>query len=148
VIGLGNRILKIPRYIPEGMVNYNGIYYDPESLNQCLNDRIKRKDCFVYIYIPQKEREESKEGFFFNDVRDIIGLVKAYDKEYIYMVIDQSVEKYMNFKNPVAMMSVLRGNIPGHNENYYTVFDILRIEVVEEDDLDAPRLKLGGKENE
>ena len=65
---MGNRILKIPRYIPEGMVNYNGIYYDPESLNQCLNDRIKRKDCFVYIYIPQKEREESKEGFFFNDV--------------------------------------------------------------------------------
>lgn len=145
---MGNRILKIPRYVPEGMVNYNGIYYDPESLNRCLNDRIKRKDCFVYIYIPQKEREESKEGFFFNNVRDIIGLVKAYDKEYLYMVIDQSVEKYMNFKNPVAMMSVLGGNIPGHNENYYTVFDILRIEVVEEDDLDAPRLKLGGKDDE
>ncbi len=145
---MGNKILKVPRYVPEGMVNYNGIYYDPESLNRCLDDRIKRKDCFVYMYRPQKEREESKEGFFYNNVREIIGLVKTYDKEYFYIMIDQSVQTHMNFKNPVAMLSVLGGVMPGHNENYYTVFDILRVEVVEEDVLGVPRLKLGGKENE
>ena len=63
------------------------IFYWQEIYNlfSCSSDQIKY----------------STEGFFFNNVREIVGLVKAFDKEYIYMVVDPSVQKYIEFENPV-----------------------------------------------
>jgi hypothetical protein len=134
---MGKKLFKIPRYVPEGIRNYNGHIYDPISLNKILDEKIKTRQLFVFNYISQEERTNSENGFFYNDIHDIIGTVKCYDEENIYVVLSN----YIEFKNPVALISVIGDKPKGDPNEYYIIKDVIRVEVVEEDELDSPRIK-------
>lgn len=134
---MSRKLVKIPRYVPEGKRNYNGHLYEPKSLNECLDREIKTKRFFVFKYISQEERTNSEQGFFYNDLHDVIGLVKAYDAENIYVIFDE----WIKFENPVALISVIGDKPKGDPNEIYNVQQVLRIEVVEEDELDKPRIR-------
>lgn len=134
---MSRRLLKIPRYVPEGVRNYNGRLYKPQSLNESMDRELKTKHFYVFKYIPQEERINSDQGFFYNDIHDIIGIVKAYDAENIYVVLNDWVE----FKNPVALISVIGDKLKGDLDEAYNVRQVLRIEIAEEDELERPRIR-------
>ena len=134
---MSRKLLKVPRYVPEGVRNYNGRLYEPKSLNESMDRELKTKHFYVFKYIPQEERINSEQGFFYNDLHDVIGIVKTYDAENLYVVLDEWVE----FKNPVALISVIGDKPKGDPSEMYNVRQVLRIEIVEEDDLDHPRIR-------
>ena len=134
---MGRRLIKIPRYVPEGVRNYNGMLYKPKSLNESMDRELKTKHFYVFKYIPQEERINSDQGFFYNDLHDVIGIVKSYDAENIYVVLNDWVE----FKNPVALISVIGDKLKGDPNETYNVRQVLRIEIAEEDDLERPRIR-------
>lgn len=134
---MGRKLLKIPRYVPEGVRNYNGKLYKPKSLNESMDRELKTKHFYVFKYIPQEERINSDQGFFYNDLHDVIGIVKSYDAENIYVVLNDWVE----FKNPVALISVIGDKLKGDPNETYNVRQVLRIEIAEEDDLERPRIR-------
>ena len=47
----------------------------------------------------------------------------------------------VEFKNPVALISVIGDKPKGDPNEIYNVRQVLRIEIVEEDDLDHPRIR-------
>lgn len=133
---MGKKLLKVPRYVPEGMRNYNGHIYDPITLNKLLDEKIKLRQLFAFSYISQEERDNSENGFFYNDIHDILGIVKSYDSDNIYVALSEWIE----FENPVALISVIGDKPKGDPNEYYTIRDIIRVEIVEESSLDKPRI--------
>lgn len=132
------REVNIPRYVPEGVRNYNGVLLDPDSLNKKMGKYINSGQCFVYDYIPSDEHTSKPGGFYLNDCTKIVGLVKSYDKENITVNLDKNIE----YKNPVALITTM-GEL--EDDNVYKITGFVRIEIVEEDNLDRPRIKLENK---
>lgn len=132
-------IVKVPRYIPEGKVNYNKVLLNPESLNKALDKMIEEKHSYVFIYRDVDERKNAPGGFHETDMDDVVGYVEGYDKEYIDVRFMEG--KLVN--NPVALITADVDDVTHHEDyNEYNVTHIVRIELVDETTLERPRIKL------
>ncbi len=130
-----SEIIKIPRYVPEGVRNYNGIELESNSLNKSFDNFLKVGHCYLYKYKPYDDHNKKPGGFYTNDLMDIIGSVKSYDKENVYVILNKEVE----FNNPVALITSV--GVMQEND-VYKVDTLVRVEVAEEDNLERPRIKL------
>lgn len=132
-------IVKVPRYVPEGKVNYNKVLLNPESLNKALDKMIEGKHSYTFIYRDVDERKNTPGGFHKTDINDIIGYVEGYSKEYINI---RFIEGKL-IENPVALITADVTNVIHHEDyNEYDVAHVIRIELIDETTLERPRIRL------
>lgn len=135
------KVMKIPRFVPEGKVNYNKVLLNVETLNRELDKMIEEQRTFIYKYRDVEERKNSPGGFHTTDINDVIGYIEGYDKEFITVKFIEDI----TIENPVAVITsfTFDDNIVNHEDyNEYSVKQVIIIEVVEETTLGMRRIKL------
>jgi hypothetical protein len=127
--------IKIPRYIANGVVQYNGWLFDPDTMNDAMRDAVNSKNFVVHEYKEDNKCSIIKEEF---ELHAKIGYLNDFNDEFIF--VDTLEEYEFNFKNPVALISILAGDCIEQDDcTIYKVVEITNIEIVEEDEMMKPR---------
>lgn len=124
--------VKIPRLVKEDGVNPNTmISYNNIQLNEEINNYINKKFGYVVKYknILKTNGCINKTKFYTIDPRLIIGRVRGYDKENIYVDFKSKgeYEEFLKYKNPKALFSLLVDY--NKSTNSYDIIKLVKIEI-------------------
>lgn len=116
-------LVKIKRACNEGEYNINGHKYEVNSLRTSLCEYIESEKDNVCIYDKHKINKPIEDI----DSEDIIGKISSFDKEYIYVEIN-NINIFNTIEEPIALLS-LECNIIDRTYMVHNVNKVAKIEI-------------------